>query len=174
MKKTIYCSALFVILAVAPGFSQIDRKITVMLNMGLGVQSYSVGGLCNGASFELGFTDKISAGGYFDYALTGTKFGDHRWKAQFVNYGVRGSYHLASALGIGSNKFDPYAGLSVGTRTVIRRERLDQNPYSKLHARGFFPGVHMGGFYHFSQKIGGFAELGWGIAILRMGITGKF
>lgn len=145
-----------------------------MLNMGLGVQSYAVGGLCNGASFELGFTDKISVGGYFDYAQIGTKFGDHRWKAQFVNYGVRGSYHLAGALGIGGTKFDPYAGLSIGTRTVIRRERLDRNPYLNLRARGVFPGVHVGGFYHFSKKIGGFAELGWGIAVVRMGITGKF
>ncbi|GAB3896558.1 hypothetical protein GCM10028803_14280 [Larkinella knui] len=145
-----------------------------MLNMGMGMQSYDLGGLCNGASFELGFSEKISAGGFFDYALYGTKFGDHRWKAQYLSYGVRGSYHLAKVLAIGNDKFDPYAGFSVGTRSSIHRTRTEQNSYFIPYPTGIFPGVHIGGFYHFSKKIGGFTELGWGTAAVRLGITGKF
>ncbi|MGA0556298.1 hypothetical protein ACO2Q8_06595 [Larkinella sp. VNQ87] len=164
----------FFILATTPGFSQIARKVDHMLNVGLGVQSYALGGLCNGASFELGFTDQVSAGGFFDYALTGTKVGDRRWKAQFFNVGVRGSYHLARLLGIGDDKFDPYAGLSVGTRSSLHRDQVDQTGQLLPRPKGIFPGVHLGGFYRFSQKIGGFAEMGLGVAALRLGVTGKF
>ncbi|GAB3321651.1 hypothetical protein GCM10027299_16410 [Larkinella ripae] len=145
-----------------------------MLSLGLGLRSYDLGGVCNGALFELGFSDKISAGGFFDYALFGTKVGDRRWKSQFLNVGVRGSYHLASLLGVGDSKFDPYAGVSLGTRGSLSRAEFARNGYFKTRPKGVFPGVHVGGFYHFSSKIGGFAEAGLGIAALRLGITGKF
>ncbi len=161
-------------MAVTPGFPQASQKIEKMLNLGLGMQTYALGGLCNGASFELGFPNKISVGGFFDYAIYGTKVEDRRWKSQYANFGVRGSYHLAEVLGIGDDKFDPYAGLSVGTRTAIHRAQLEQDGRFVPRLKGFFPGVHVGGFYHFSPKVGGFAEAGWGIAALRLGLTGKF
>lgn len=145
-----------------------------MLTLGLGLQTYDLGGLYNGASFELGFTNHLSVGGFFDYALYGTKVGNRQWKAQFVNVGVRGSYHLADILSIGNEKLDPYAGLSLGTRSAQHRDKSDQVGQFKPRPRGFFPGVHVGGFYHFSKKIGGFAEMGWGIAALRLGLTGRF
>lgn len=174
MKNLIVYSMLFVFATVTTGFPQASQKVDKMLHLGLGMQSYALGGLCNGASFELGFTDKISVGGFFDYALYGTKFGDRRWKSQFASFGVRSSYHLADALGIGDDRFDPYAGVSVGTRTAIHRAKFEEEGRFVPRLKGLLPGIHVGGFYHFSQKFGGFAEMGWGIAALRLGLTGKF
>ncbi|GAB3266889.1 hypothetical protein GCM10027347_35220 [Larkinella harenae] len=145
-----------------------------MLNLGLGLQTYDLGGLRNGASFELGLTDQISAGCFFDYVISGTKVGNRQWKSQFVNLGIRGSYHLARLLAIDNPKFDPYAGVSVGTRSALHRHQVEQRGYFIPSPRGIQPGVHLGGFYHFSNRIGGFAEMGWGFAALRLGITGKF
>ncbi|MGV3557679.1 hypothetical protein [Larkinella arboricola] len=174
MKTLLLCLVLVAYTALTPGFPQASQKIEKMLNLGLGMQSYALGGLCNGASFELGFPNNISVGGFFDYALYGTKFGDRRWKSQYASFGVRGSFHLADALGVGNDKFDPYVGLSVGTRTVIHRTEFEQESRFIPRLKGVIPGVHVGGFYHFSQKIGGFAEMGRGIAALRLGVTGKF
>ena len=174
VKLKILYTFLWLSTATTPGFSQIARKVNVMLNMGLGMQTYALGGLCNGASFEFGFTDQVSAGGFFDYALYGTKFGNRQWKSQFVSIGLRSSYHLANLLGIGDGKFDPYAGLAVGTRSTMHRGKEDHAGYFKPRPKGIFPGIHFGGFYRFSKKIGGFAEVGLGVSPVRMGITGKF
>ncbi|MFC5410423.1 hypothetical protein ACFPMF_13945 [Larkinella bovis] len=171
-KRLLYIALL--VFTTTPGFSQAARKIDKMISLGLGLQTYSLGGVREGASFELGVTDQISAGGFLDYALFGTKVGNRQWKSQFVSIGVRGSYHLGGLLALGDRKFDPYAGLSAGTRSWLYRHQVDQNGYFIPRPRGFFPGFHVGGFYHFSKKIGGFAEMGLGVAMARLGITGKF
>ncbi|WP_128547337.1 hypothetical protein [Larkinella soli] len=174
MKKTLVFSVVLLFAAAMPGFPQAFRKFDKILNVGVGYQTYAVGGLCHGGSFEMGLSDEVSVGGFFDYARYGQMPGNQQWKSQFLNFGIRGSWHLGKLMNSLTGRFDPYAGLSLGTRSAVHRSRSDQTRDLLPRARGLFPGIHLGGLYRFSRKIGGFAEAALGMTSVRLGLTGKF
>jgi hypothetical protein len=46
--------------------------------------------------------------------------------------------------------------------------------YSDPHNSGVLFGIHAGSRYMFPDNIGGYAELGYGISILKLGLAVKF
>jgi hypothetical protein len=143
------------------------KKGDNLLNAGIGLGVFSYGGLPIGASYEHGITEDISVGGFFDYLSWKNVY---TWR--FLYFGVRGSYHFNELLKLDNDKVDLYAGLGLGYYTVTTSDNLvsGYNGY----ANSLFYNVHLGGRYYFANNIAGFAELGYGVSALRLGLTFKF
>jgi hypothetical protein len=122
------------------------------------------------------FDDKSSlgVGAYLGYAgnkseLTsgGTVFG---WKYNYTIFGVRGALHYQLV-----DKLDTYAGLMLGYNSVSSSYYgTNDVAGTAATASGLGWSLFLGGRYYFSDNIGAFAELGYGIAYLQLGVTFKF
>ena len=125
-------------------------------------------------SVEYGITDKISVGGFIGY--TSTK--DRIWydandyaRYSFTIIGVRGSYHLNLW-----DKMDTYGGVMLGYN--IASAKYDSN-YAWLDnyavaSSSLALSAYVGGRYMFTDSIGAFAELGYGISVLNLGVNMRF
>jgi len=175
MKKIFaLAAALFAAATVTPAVAQSYQKSDKLLNAGIGLGAFSAGGLPIGVSFEKGITDQISVGGFADYARYGYRVGGYKWNYSFVYVGARASYHLGETLNLTNSKLDPYAGASIGFRSASYRDNTGYNDYVSPYNSGIFLGIHIGGRYQFSEKLGVFAEAGYGVAALKVGLTAKF
>lgn len=144
---------------------------TAYLNAGIGLAAYMGGGIPLGVSFEKTIRDNVSVGGSVDFARYGRSYGRYT----FIYAGARGSYHLGELLGVSDNKFDPYIGASLGFRHVSYRDSYGYgSDYYNSYGSGVYLGIHLGTRYMFSEKLGGFAEVGYGISALRLGVSAKF
>jgi hypothetical protein len=142
------------------------------LNAGVGLGTFGfsgTGGLPISASFEHGFTDKISAGGTF--AFVKRKFIDDYHYTYYV-VGARGSYHFNELLKVTNEKVDVYGGASLFYRGYKLNYKGEDN--YKASAGGLDIALHAGARYMFSEKVGGYAELGYGISPLQLGVSLKF
>lgn len=178
MKKIIFTIAIaFGLTASAQTYDEGDN----LLNIGIGLGSAFKTGTTSlppiSASFEHGFTDKISAGGIIAY--TGSKeeisFGTttYTFKYSYLIIGARGSYHFYN-----TDKLDAYGGLMLGYNIANSKVEVTGpsgvfNP-QPASVGGVAYGFHLGGRYYFNDKVAAFAELGYGLAILNVGITMKF
>lgn len=159
----------------ATGFSRGDK----LLNVGVGLSSYYYGNPI-GLSFESGINEDISVGGQFDYNsgnYDGYYSSSYRWGYSAYYLGVRGSYHVNRLLRINSKNIDLYAGIGLG----YQRFRWDDDSYgygygySYNYRSGLFFNYFIGGKYYFTDKIGGFLELGYtGLSSARVGLAVKF
>ncbi len=140
------------------------------------------------ASLDFGITDAISLGGYVGY--TGTKWtytGTDFYNGAYVNYtnteswtyyiiGVRGAYHFSKF--ISNEKVDLYAGIMLGDAIATNTfTTTDPNP-SYVHTTSTGGGGVFSGFagcrYRFSDHVGAFGEIGYGISYLNLGLNLKF
>lgn len=150
-----------------------------VLNAGIGLGSYGLsgtGGLPITASFEHGFSKNISAGATFGFIQK--KFADD-WKYTYLLFGARGSYHLNEAFKIANPKLDVYAGAGLFYRRYSFKYTSsigDDHDDFNLKASGGEVDfqLHAGGRYLFNNSLGAFAELGYGISPLQLGLTLKF
>ncbi|MDQ2655948.1 MAG: hypothetical protein M3Y60_00900 [Bacteroidota bacterium] len=146
-------------------------KGDVLLNAGVGLGYYYAGGVPLLLSAEWAVNDVISVGPYFGYTsysygyLSGYNF-------SFIDFGVRGSYHFSELFEIRNEKIDVYGGAFLGyVVTTYPREfkRYDLDPYpGKVRL-----GIHAGIRYFFTESVGGYAELGAGMAPLALGFSFK-
>lgn len=150
-----------------------DVKGRNFLNAGIGLGSYGLsgkGGIPLVASFEHGFSKNISAGLNLGYIQR--KFEDS-WKYTYLIIGARGSYHFNEVMNISNPKVDVYAGLGVFYRrySFTYKYDIEEDDYFDSKGGDIDFNIHAGGRYMFSDKFGGFAELGYGISPLQLGIT---
>ncbi len=101
--------------------------------------------------------------------------GNNNYKDTYTNFiiGVRGTYHL-TLLANKNNKFDPYGGVTVGFRIFDHNYGgPDLNPYNY---NSVYPiaGLFVGAKYNFVPNFGVFAELGYDISLIRVGINFNF
>ncbi|GAB3921593.1 outer membrane beta-barrel protein [Larkinella terrae] len=178
MKKLTLLTILAWLIAVAlmpSAKAQTIEKGEKFLNAGVGLGTYTYRGLPIGASFEYTIKDNLSVGGSFDFARYGYNSGGYKWNYTFLFFTARGSYHFGDILDISDSKFDPYAGISLGLRTSSYSDTYGSSrDYYSPYGNSLFLGLHLGSRYMFSEKIGGFAEIGYGVAVLRVGLTAKF
>ncbi len=176
MKKfTLFLFCLVTLFTASQAQAQTPVK-NKYLNAGIGLAAYTAGGIPIGASLEVDYKNNISIGGFFDYAHYGYKSFGYKWNYNFLYFGARGSYHLSELLqdlDIDDSKFDPYAGVSLGIRTAWYNDNTEYDNFKSPYSGGIFLGVHAGSRYMFSEKLGGFAEIGYGVSALRLGITAK-
>jgi hypothetical protein len=145
-------------------YSVLDKNF---LDPGVGLGTYYKG-LPFGLSFEHGITDDISAGAFINYSAY--NYADFDYKLNIVYVGIRGSYHFGKLFNVSDARFDPYGGISLGYYDVSFNGSDFGSPYSST----VFFGVHAGARYMFSDNVGGFAEVGYGVSALQVGASFKF
>ena len=152
-------------------------KGSKLLNAGVGLGGYGLGigyssGISLGASLEFGVIKNITVGGFVDYRrLSYTGFNGLAGDGITYFYvGARGSYHFNELLSLSDDKMDAYAGIGLGYLGVSGSYYAG---YGGSSGTIFVP-IHLGFRYFFSEKIGGFAEVGTSVAPVKLGVTFKF
>lgn len=146
-----------------------------LLNVGLGLGSYYGGGVAVGAAFEYGITDFISVGAQADFYTWGYNFGvGYKYRYTFLPIAARGSYHFGKHF-LTIDKLDLYAGAALGYYISSYK---DNTGYSGIYddgygGKGLF-GVFGGGRYYFKPNMAGFAEVGYNVTPIKVGLTFKF
>jgi hypothetical protein len=192
MKKFFYVKVLVVFLfcaGVCTGvnaqnvFSKGDNNLNLGIGIGstLGGTGYSSVIPPLSASYERGiiddlFDDKSSLGigAYFGYATNkqewltgGNKYG---WDYSYTIIGARGALHYQLIGGL-----DTYAGLMLGYNVINSSSYGDGGSFTATAAgSGLGWSLFIGGRYYIKENLGAFAELGYGIAYLQLGVTFKF
>ncbi len=164
MKKIFAIVALFTLSLVATqSFGQMSvDKGTKFVNLGIGLGgSFFYGsalGFNVGADF--GVAKNITVGGAAGFRSFGDGIGG-------FDIGARGSYHFNELLST-PETVDLYAGLGLSYFSFTGLNGLGATNTGTT----YFP-FHLGGRYFFSEKLGGFAELGSALSTLKLGVTFK-
>lgn len=184
---------IFIILvAISPGFAfaqdnqqyqkgQIDAQLGIGLISTLNLALNEVAGssiaefkwttLPVQFSVDYGYNDIFSVGGYFGYAAS-TLYIDGL-ENEFDKYtiiGVRGLYHVPF-----SPKFDTYAGGMLGIIALNAKQYdyLTGTDYTNKSTRAGYQ-IILGARYRFNEHLGVYTEIGYGIAVLNLGLNIKF
>ncbi|MFN3952176.1 MAG: outer membrane beta-barrel protein [Thermaurantimonas sp.] len=143
-----------------------------LLNVGIGL-GFSLGSGKStlppiSLSYEHGFTDKISVGGFLGYAGSKVENSLYKINYTYLMLGARGSYHFYV-----NNNIDAYGGVLLGYN--ILSSKIDPEPPIPIStaSSGLVYGFYVGGRYYFTEKIGAFAELGYGISYVTVGLAVK-
>ena len=196
MKKLVLILLLLPFLAVK---AQSFAKKQIDLNIGLGLgNTFIASGTTStfppvSASLDIGITDAISIGGIIGYAgatwrFTGSDYCNNgngnggyytyvdEYKWRYYIFGIRGAYHFAEF--IKNDKIDLYLGAMLGenyaryTWTTTDVCPKTASSYGQTSGGFIFAG-YAGCRYRFTDKIGAFAELGYGLSILNLGLNIK-
>jgi hypothetical protein len=153
------------------------KKGDKALNLGIGFGTSYYGGFYTShmpaisASFEVGVADgildkgSIGVGGYIGYSSA--KYSTY-WKTSNFLIGARGSFHYPLV-----NKLDTYTGLQLGYN-IFTTKYLDNLYTTGGSASTLQFAWFAGARYYFSNNIAAFAEVGYGVAYLTVGIALKF
>lgn len=144
------------------------------LNAGIGLGSTLVGDITLppiSASYEMGFTDKISAGGFVGFALSEEDYSFGTYSYSHIIIGGRGSYHFYN-----EKDMEAYAGAMVGYNIVSASYESKSGYTASGSASGsdLTYSVYLGGRYMFTEMLGVYGEFGYGVSYLNVGITAKF
>ena len=174
MFKKVFLAALALIGSVSLANAQeVFHKGTTAINAGIGLGSYynslSIPPLS--VSLDYGVTDNlingnngsISVGGFLGYTATKKFYGDAG--ASIAVLGARGAFHYQFA-----PKLDTYAGLMLSYDIVSSNYDAFSNYIKSSHIDW---SLFLGARYFFTEKIGAFAELGYGFYNLNLGVTFK-
>jgi hypothetical protein len=117
----------------------------------------------------------LGVGGYLGFSqseyITNTFFGTYGWRYNYTIVGARGALHYTFL-----DNLDTYFGLMLGYYNVSYKEIGNTTlPPGQTPASGsLFLSGYLGARYYFTESIGAFAELGWGVSALSLGVTLKF
>ena len=165
-------------------------KGSKVLNIGVGL-----GGNLGGSGYktaippivisgEYGLTDAlikktgegyVGVGGYLAYSSNKYEYGeingkDYGWKYSYIIIGARGAFHYQFV-----PKLDTYAGVMLGynvaSASVYGHDTWNVDSDSR---GGFTYSTFAGARYYFTDKFAAYAEVGYGIANLELGLAIKF
>lgn len=110
----------------------------------------------------------ISVGGLVGYKSYRWNYSTDKatWRHYFV--GARGAYHYS----FDQPKLDAYAGVGLGFHTASyagSQSASASSTGSQLELSGY-----IGARYFFTNAIGGFAELGYDMSLLKVGVSARF
>ena len=177
MKKffSVLAIALF---AFALNASAQYEKGQIDANVGIGLGATFSTGTVNlppvSLSLDFGINDKISLGGFVGYSASKEDFSgfgvNYAWKYTYVIVGAGGAYHFDLV-----DNMDTYAGLLLGYNVASVKYDGANKPAGLVEpsAGGLAYAGFLGARYHFGEKFGVYGELGYGIALLNVGLTMK-
>ena len=176
MFKKVFLAALALIGSVSLANAQeVFHKGTTAINAGIGLGSYYSGitipplsvSLDYGVADNLinGNNGSISVGGFAGYTASSHTYGTYKSTFSYIALGGRGAFHYQFA-----PKLDTYAGLMVSYDIVSSSYDAFSNYIKSSHIDW---SLFLGARYFFTEKIGGFAELGYGFYNLNLGVTFK-
>jgi hypothetical protein len=185
MKKIMLMTAMIVLTGMA-GFTQSFEKGNQGINAGIGLGNgyygggygfgFGVNGSYEYAIVEVPMGSKlkgvVGVGGLAGVSFT--TFSYDYWSGgeyHYTNYTIaaRGTYHF-----IFHDKFDPYAGLTFGYQGSVVKWKGDTSAPDYNYNSGYFRvGLFVGARYFFTDTFGVYAELGYMLNFLNMGVTFK-
>ena len=161
-----------------------------MINLGLGLNSYYISGSGFSTtlpplegSYEMMISDDFSVGGFIGaygakYKLSGVSSGisyNSETKYTYTNVGALANYHF-----INSDTFNMYGGAKLGyvsskvsSGASASSSGITATSSADVKGSGFLFGLAIGARYHLSDGMALNAELGYGIALLKVGVTFK-
>lgn len=184
MKKTLLFLLLF---AASTQFTKAQDKFayekgdqTLQLGFGIGA-TFSTGSVKVPPiqlHYEYGITEEVSIGGILGYASSTSTYNKGNYgstlsstkqeiKYKYTIFGARGNYHFGT-----TERFDPYGGATLGYYNIGFND--DGGYMGSFASSSIIYGGQIGANYYFSPKIGAWAEIGYGIGILNLGLTVKF
>ncbi len=122
--------------------------------------------------FQYGIHEKISVGGIIGYTSSTEEVffaRNYEWKYSYIVIGARGEYHFLENV----DKVDGYAGATLGYNIVSVSEPTGFGGTYSASGSYLLFGVHVGGRYYFNPQIAAFAELGYGLGYLTVGVAFK-
>lgn len=153
---------------------------TTAINAGVGIGT-ALGGLGNArpaislsldhGSWSVGGPGVVSLGGYV--GNTGYKYTSAGYTAKW-NYfvvGARGAYHYNGFESVPN--LDVYGGVMLGYNIVKYSSDGTDQSFANSYGSGLGFSGFLGGRWFFSDNIGAFAELGYGVSTLNAGVTFK-
>ncbi|HEX8314983.1 MAG TPA: hypothetical protein VF609_08320, partial [Flavisolibacter sp.] len=183
MKKMILSLALLTNFSVGFGQGGPLTKGDIKLNASIGLGSFikAAGGQTTfpplTGSLEYAINENTTLGPVIGYTATEDR-------ANYAALGIIDTYTFSNFL-IGakgnhyfntSESFEAYFGAILGYNAESMKlksssARNGTSEYNVAGGSGFFYGIHAGGRYKFSPSLAAHAELGYGIAILNIGLT---
>lgn len=172
MKKTfIYIAMTLFVTSYAIGQEFNQGTSVINLGFGLGGHFDTFGSPSHkpsiSASYEYGMWDVpgpgvVSLGGYLGHKSYKYDAGD-KWN--YTMLGVRGAYHYN---GLEIDDLDVYGGAMLSYNILSY-----DNTYTAAGTYGNEMGisVYVGGRYYFTDNFGAFAELGFGVSNLNLGVA---
>jgi hypothetical protein len=174
---------------IAQAFQQGTQVLSAGLGIGSSLSAYSSNSQTPALSanyeiglWEAGTSGVISLGGYVGFKRYGYRFRsqDYTIKSNW-NYsiiGLRSAYHYTD---LGSDQFDVYGGLMLSYNMVKYKwkEEWSSDPslndsYSNSLSGSVGFTAFVGGRYFFNEKLGVYAELGYGVSYLNAGVSFRF
>ena len=165
-------------------FQKGSSVVSAGIGLGSAIGSFSYGTQSPGISvqyekgvWDIGGPGVISLGGYVGrkgYKYSGNH-GDYKFdeKWNYTIIGVRSAYHFN---GINAEKADLYGGLML-SYNILNYKYEDNNGGGDLYKGSYGSGVgftaYVGGRYLFTESLGAFAELGYGVSYLTLGLALK-
>ena len=178
MFKKVFLAVLAIVGSISIANAQeVFHKGTTAINAGIGLGSYysslSIPPLS--VSLDYGVADNlingnngsISVGGFAGYTASSHTYGTYKSTFSYIALGGRGAFHYQFA-----PKLDTYAGLMV-TYDIASASSNSDYAGASVATSGINWTLFLGGRYFFTEKIGGFAELGYGFYNLNLGVTFK-
>jgi hypothetical protein len=172
-------------------FEEGDNVIGLGIGIGGGYGvGLSGGGVTQSPAFALHYDHGMGdlgpgqwgLGGYVAYKTISYderyfNFYNYDYRYTFFVLGARGSWHYNEWHGV--DALDTYGTLMLAYRSVTFKDNTDYGPYNYLNTysysgSGIDLGIGLGARYWFSDQIGAFAELGYGITWLQLGVSMKF
>jgi hypothetical protein len=187
MKKQLLSS--FIILfafqlgAFAQTFDRDDKVVSLGVGLGSSLGSFNHSSQIPALSVmyeqgiaEVGDVGVISLGGYLGYKSFGSDINSNGFtstsKWNYTIVGVRGAFHFSQ---IPVEKLDLYAGVLASYNLLSYSYSDSMGGSSQSGSYGNTAGLTVfgGARYYFSDQFAGFAELGYGIAYLNVGLSVK-
>lgn len=176
MLRKLFFSALALCVVHLASAQEIFSKGTTAINAGIGVGS-SVGNVSFpplSVSLDYSLVDNlidgdngaISVGGLVGYVGSKQTFYPASYKASHAILGVRGAFHYQFV-----PRLDTYAGLMLSYNLVSGSWSGFEVPGASVATSRIDLGAYVGARYFFTEQVGAFAELGYTIAFLNLGVT---
>lgn len=162
-------------------YAQQFQKGTTVVNAGIGLGT-ALGGLgkarpaislsLDRGVWPVGGPGVISLGGYL--GNTGYKYssGGYTAKWNYFIVGARGAYHYNGFSSV--PKLDLYGGAMLGYNIVNYSSDGNDVDISNSYGSGIGFSGFLGGRWFFTERIGAYAELGYGVSVLNAGLAIKF
>jgi len=114
----------------------------------------------------------ISLGGYLGYKSFHYSYLTYDQDLNYTILGVRSAYHWN---GIETTEWDLYGGLMFSYNIEDYSDNFPDDYYIERNFNSHFSlSLYLGSRYYFQKNLAGFAELGYGISYLNLGIAYKF
>jgi hypothetical protein len=181
MKKSAFFSTALVAISIFSAVrvhAQAFEAGTNVVSAGIGLGSSLANGYTYGtqspgfsASYDRGIWEAgpgvISLGAYIGFKSFSYPMEDAKWNYTII--GARGAWHFT---GLNVDKLDLYGGLMLSYDNLSFSANDGYAPGSYSSNVELTPFV--GARYYFANNLGAYAELGYGVAILSIGLSYKF